>query len=185
MRTNTSKIAFILFLVFWGSFLLGAGRYYCPMHCQGSKTYEHPGTCPICHMKLEKETDSKAPRDQAVSAVKFRVDTLTSAIPVDKDVEIPLFPRKAADGAPLTDLSDADGLPLKVDLVSQKSLLLREQNRLAAPRWLLPGPPPICPRRKLHPVRSLHAQRRIRAGLSGRLASRAGGSKVIVRSQKE
>jgi hypothetical protein len=26
--------------------------YYCPMHCEGDKTYSQPGNCPICGMKL-------------------------------------------------------------------------------------------------------------------------------------
>lgn len=27
-------------------------RYYCPMHCEGDKTYDQPGNCPVCGMKL-------------------------------------------------------------------------------------------------------------------------------------
>jgi heavy metal translocating P-type ATPase len=27
-------------------------RYYCPMKCEGDKTYGSPGTCPVCHMYL-------------------------------------------------------------------------------------------------------------------------------------
>lgn len=30
----------------------GSGIYYCPMHCEGGKTYNHPGSCPICGMDL-------------------------------------------------------------------------------------------------------------------------------------
>ncbi len=26
--------------------------YYCPMHCEGGKTYDQPGNCPVCNMKL-------------------------------------------------------------------------------------------------------------------------------------
>jgi len=33
--------------------------YYCPMHCEGSKTYDKPGECPVCHMKLKKQTSDK------------------------------------------------------------------------------------------------------------------------------
>lgn len=29
-------------------------RYYCPMHCEGDKTYDHPGDCPVCGMHLKK-----------------------------------------------------------------------------------------------------------------------------------
>ena len=30
------------------------GTYYCPMHCEGDKTYDKPGNCPVCGMSLEK-----------------------------------------------------------------------------------------------------------------------------------
>lgn len=33
------------------------GRYFCPMFCEGDKTYDHPQDCPVCHMHLEKITD--------------------------------------------------------------------------------------------------------------------------------
>lgn len=31
------------------------GKYYCPMHCEGDKTYDKPGDCPVCGMHLKKE----------------------------------------------------------------------------------------------------------------------------------
>jgi Cu2+-exporting ATPase len=31
------------------------GKYYCPMRCEGDKTYEEPGDCPECGMHLKKE----------------------------------------------------------------------------------------------------------------------------------
>ncbi len=27
-------------------------EYYCPMHCEGDKTYDEPGDCPVCNMHL-------------------------------------------------------------------------------------------------------------------------------------
>ena len=30
------------------------GKYYCPMHCEGEKIYDKPGSCPVCGMNLEK-----------------------------------------------------------------------------------------------------------------------------------
>ncbi len=30
----------------------GAGTFYCPMHCEGEKTYDEPGNCPVCGMDL-------------------------------------------------------------------------------------------------------------------------------------
>lgn len=34
------------------------GIYYCPMHCEGSKTYTSAGSCPVCGMDLVKEKTS-------------------------------------------------------------------------------------------------------------------------------
>ena len=31
---------------------IGNGIYYCPMHCEGNKTYNNAGDCPICGMDL-------------------------------------------------------------------------------------------------------------------------------------
>lgn len=33
----------------------GGDRYYCPMRCEGDKTYDQPGDCPVCGMHLKKE----------------------------------------------------------------------------------------------------------------------------------
>ncbi|MDH3381905.1 MAG: cation transporter, partial [Flavobacteriaceae bacterium] len=30
----------------------GSGIYYCPMHCEGEKTYDKSGDCPVCGMDL-------------------------------------------------------------------------------------------------------------------------------------
>lgn len=34
-----------------------AGKYYCPMHCEGNKLYDQAGSCPVCGMNLEKVPD--------------------------------------------------------------------------------------------------------------------------------
>ena len=28
-------------------------KYQCPMKCEGEKTYDKPGNCPVCEMELE------------------------------------------------------------------------------------------------------------------------------------
>ena len=28
-------------------------KYICPMNCEKGKTYDQPGTCPVCNMNLE------------------------------------------------------------------------------------------------------------------------------------
>jgi Cu2+-exporting ATPase len=41
----------------------GSGIYYCPMHCEGDKTYDRPGNCPVCGMDLvEQPTGRKSIR---------------------------------------------------------------------------------------------------------------------------
>ncbi|MFB9056312.1 heavy metal translocating P-type ATPase [Mariniflexile ostreae] len=37
---------------------VGTGVYYCPMHCEGDKTYNKPGDCPVCGMDLVEEVSS-------------------------------------------------------------------------------------------------------------------------------
>ncbi|HYQ57533.1 MAG TPA: copper-translocating P-type ATPase [Draconibacterium sp.] len=44
-------------------------KYYCPMHCEGEKTYDSPGDCPVCGMHLKK-VESKQ-----VKAVKNKIYT--------------------------------------------------------------------------------------------------------------
>lgn len=38
----------------------GTGVWYCPMHCEGDKTYDQPGDCPVCGMDLVQEISSPA-----------------------------------------------------------------------------------------------------------------------------
>lgn len=37
----------------------GSGIYYCPMHCEGEKTYDKPGDCPVCGMDLIEQPSAK------------------------------------------------------------------------------------------------------------------------------
>ncbi len=34
---------------------MGTGTFYCPMQCEGDKTYSEPGDCPVCGMDLVEE----------------------------------------------------------------------------------------------------------------------------------
>lgn len=38
----------------------GTGTFYCPMHCEGDKTYDKPGDCPVCGMDLVEEQNLAA-----------------------------------------------------------------------------------------------------------------------------
>ncbi|HSM63008.1 MAG TPA: heavy metal translocating P-type ATPase, partial [Gillisia sp.] len=40
----------------------GTGTFYCPMHCEGDKTYDKPGDCPVCGMDLVEEVSLKKPK---------------------------------------------------------------------------------------------------------------------------
>jgi heavy metal translocating P-type ATPase len=35
-------------------------KYYCPMRCEGDKTYEKPGECPVCGMHLKKAENTSS-----------------------------------------------------------------------------------------------------------------------------
>jgi Cu+-exporting ATPase len=37
----------------------GTGTFYCPMHCEGEKTYDKAGDCPVCGMDLVEEVSAK------------------------------------------------------------------------------------------------------------------------------
>lgn len=38
----------------------GTGVYYCPMQCEGDKTYDSPGDCPVCGMDLVEEKNTSS-----------------------------------------------------------------------------------------------------------------------------
>lgn len=38
-----------------------SGVYYCPMNCEGDKTYDAPGDCPVCGMDLVAEVQTNVP----------------------------------------------------------------------------------------------------------------------------
>lgn len=42
----------------------GTGTYYCPMHCEGEKTYDNPGDCPVCGMDLVEEQNLSSSNEE-------------------------------------------------------------------------------------------------------------------------
>ena len=42
----------------------GTGTFYCPMHCEGDKTYDKSGDCPVCGMDLVEERSLTSNRTQ-------------------------------------------------------------------------------------------------------------------------
>jgi heavy metal translocating P-type ATPase len=50
----------------------GSGVYYCPMHCEGEKTYDKPGDCPVCGMDLVEQPSSDAEEEDKTYKILLR-----------------------------------------------------------------------------------------------------------------
>ncbi len=83
--------------------------YFCPMHCEGDKTYAAPGECPVCHMKLKKQTSDK-----------FTVDVkpIGGKIEAGKPVNL-LFTLKDPRGMAVKDVEIVHEMPLHLLMVSK------------------------------------------------------------------
>ncbi len=82
--------------------------YFCPMHCEGTKTYPAPGSCPVCHMKLKKQTSER-----------FTVDVKPlGAVQAGKPVNI-LFTIHDPRGMPVKNLEIVHEMPLHLLMVSK------------------------------------------------------------------
>ncbi|MBL9032430.1 MAG: efflux RND transporter periplasmic adaptor subunit [Phycisphaerae bacterium] len=46
-----------------------AAKYFCPMKCEGEKTYDEPGRCPVCRMKLKEVEAAPAAAASTASGV--------------------------------------------------------------------------------------------------------------------
>jgi len=60
----------------------GSGVFYCPMHCEGAKTYDKPGDCPVCGMDLvEQPTADVEEEDKTYKNLlrKFKISILFTA----------------------------------------------------------------------------------------------------------
>ena len=59
-------------------------KYICPMNCEKGKTYDQPGSCPVCHMDLEpvkaEEEANKAEYFTAFSANPAQLEAGKSAM---------------------------------------------------------------------------------------------------------
>lgn len=73
----------------------GSGTYYCPMHCEGEKTYDKPGDCPVCGMDLVPE--AKAPGSSVTQYT------------------CPMHPEVVQDGPGSCPICGMDLVPMKAD----------------------------------------------------------------------
>ncbi len=78
----------------------GTGIFYCPMHCEGDKTYTKPGDCPICGMDLVEE--------QSLSA------------PTSEQWTCPMHPEIVKDGPGACPICGMDLVPMQPDLSSEE-----------------------------------------------------------------
>lgn len=53
--------------------------YACPMKCEGHKTYDHPGSCPVCKMELVKVAEIEAPILEEEGISEESIFNLTSS----------------------------------------------------------------------------------------------------------
>ncbi len=56
----------------------GSGIFYCPMHCEGEKTYDKPGNCPVCGMDLvEQPSSHEQEEDKTYKKLLFKLKIST------------------------------------------------------------------------------------------------------------
>ncbi|MCC6427232.1 MAG: hypothetical protein IT435_10480 [Phycisphaerales bacterium] len=84
--------------------------YYCPMHCEGSKTYDKPGECPVCHMKLKKQTSEQF----SVTVKPVGGGTIEAGKPVNL-----LWTLKDPRGMQVKDVEIVHEMPLHLLMVSK------------------------------------------------------------------
>jgi Cu+-exporting ATPase len=60
----------------------GSGVFYCPMHCEGEKTYDKPGDCPVCGMDLVEQPSADVEEDDKTYRTllrKFKISIVFTA----------------------------------------------------------------------------------------------------------
>ena len=83
----------------------GTGTFYCPMHCEGDKTYDEPGDCPVCGMDLVEEQN---------------LSTSTSA-----QWTCPMHPEVVKDEAGACPICGMDLVPMQPDLSAEEKTYIK------------------------------------------------------------
>jgi len=78
----------------------GTGTFYCPMHCEGDKTYDKPGDCPVCGMDLVEEVSLSTSNKQQWTC--------------------PMHPEIVKDEAGSCPICGMDLVPMKPDLSAEE-----------------------------------------------------------------
>ncbi len=67
----------------------GTGTFYCPMHCEGEKTYKQQGDCPVCGMDLVEEMSLKQTTE--ISAEEKNYNILIRKLWIAAAFTLPIF----------------------------------------------------------------------------------------------
>lgn len=78
----------------------GTGTFYCPMHCEGDKTYDKPGDCPVCGMDLVEEQNLSSTQSEQWTC--------------------PMHPEVVKDEAGSCPICGMDLVPMQADLSSEE-----------------------------------------------------------------
>lgn len=109
--------ALVPFLLLFSFGVLAAESYYCPMRCEGKKTYEKPGKCPVCGMDLEKAVPPGSP---GKSSLEYRVDVASDKLPkAGEPLTLTFAIRKPKDNAPVDALEVVHEKLFHLVIVSQ------------------------------------------------------------------
>lgn len=87
-------------------------KYFCPMHCEGAKTYDKPGKCPVCNMNLKKQTSDKFTVD--IKPVGASAGKIEAGKPVNL-----LFTLKDPTGLAVKTVEIVHEMPLHLLMVSK------------------------------------------------------------------
>jgi Cu+-exporting ATPase len=106
---------------------IGNGIYYCPMHCEGKKTYDKPGDCPVCGMHLVEQPRTSSAQQYTCSMHPKVIQDEPGACPICGMDLIPLEPSESAEDKTFKELvkkmklSVACALP--VFIISMSSMI--------------------------------------------------------------
>ena len=93
----------------------GKGTFYCPMHCEGDKTYDQPGDCPVCGMDLVEEQNI-----QAITAEQWTC---------------PMHPEVVKDESGACPICGMDLVPLQPDISAEE----KTYKKLLKKFWIAVG----------------------------------------------
>ncbi|MBO0321474.1 copper-translocating P-type ATPase [Muricauda sp. CAU 1633] len=93
----------------------GNGTFYCPMRCEGDKTYDEPGDCPVCGMDLVEEQNTATSSKQQWTC--------------------PMHPEVVEDGPGSCPICGMDLVPMKLEASAEE----KTYKKLLKKFWIAVG----------------------------------------------